>query len=92
MVFPSPQKNPLSPLGVITDFAVSGLAGSGHYRPRFLVVDKDTHYEDKNNANNAKQGVMFIHIIIIPILILLPALTVHLNQVKLFLAFGMPRR
>jgi hypothetical protein len=37
------------------------LAGSGHYRPRFLVVDKDTHYEDKNKTNNANEGETIFH-------------------------------
>lgn len=43
------------------------LAGLGHYRPRFLVVDKDTHYEDKNKTNNINKGETDIHLFILPI-------------------------
>jgi len=42
------------------------LAGLGHYRPRFLVVDKDTHYEDKNKTNNADKGETILHLILKP--------------------------
>jgi putative transcriptional regulator len=37
------------------------LAVSGHYRPRFLVVDEDTHYEDKNKTKNVNKGETVIH-------------------------------
>lgn len=48
-------------LGVITDCVISFLAKSGHYRPRFLVVDEDTHYEDKNKADNVDNDVRSLH-------------------------------
>jgi hypothetical protein len=39
-------------LGEITDFVFSVSFDLGHYHPRFPVVDKDTHYEDKNEADD----------------------------------------
>jgi len=42
------------------------LAALGHYRPRFLVVDEDTHYEDKNKTNDADKGETILHMIFIP--------------------------
>lgn len=43
------------------------LAGLGHYRPRFPVVDKDTHDEDKNKTKNINKGETDIHLLILPI-------------------------
>jgi len=46
------------------------LSGVGWFRPlspRFLVVDKDTHYEDKNKTENINKGETTIHMLIIPV-------------------------
>ena len=48
------------------------LAALGHYRPRFLVVDKDTHYEDKNKTNNVEEGDANIHRLLRQLMLLHP--------------------
>jgi hypothetical protein len=40
--------------------------------PRFLVVGKDTHYEDKNKTNNGDEGETDIHLFSVPIFLIMP--------------------
>jgi len=68
------------------------LAGLDHYRPCLLVVDEDTHDEDKNKTNNVDKGEAATHIFVrYPFDVALPV-TARLRQVKLFLAFGSSSR
>jgi hypothetical protein len=92
LILKKTKKNPLSPWGVITDGVLSGVGWFRPLSPRFLVVGKDTHYEDKNKTNNGDEGEANIHLFSIPIFYNAYPLTARFRQVKLFLAFGPAHR
>jgi len=53
------KKNPLSVLGLITDFVFGMLEKSGHYQPFVLAADNNDSGEYENKANKVFNGNHF---------------------------------